>query len=88
VENMIKIYRESSRKPGDDPLNYFNNRISIEPNEIVIRTKSFGSEKYIFAQPTTEGSWAFGGNLLYSSNSAEWPYSVPIKLHDRNLALE
>lgn len=34
-----------------------------------------------------EGMWAFGGNIVYSSDS-RFPNDYPLKVHDRNMRLE
>jgi len=50
--------------------------------------KSYGGKPYIFAEPTKEGRWSFGGTILYTSNGVYSEFNTPIKLHDRNMDLE
>jgi len=51
----------------------------------------FGGKEYLHAEPVnrpgkgTIGSWMYGGNAVYCSDSrySEWVCQYPIKVHDR-----
>lgn len=82
----INIYKTQN---SDCPINHFHNKSTVDHTEIVIKTKNVYGNKYTYAEPKEDGWWAFGGNILYTCNSAvagEW--NEPIKLHDRNMKLE
>lgn len=84
----IEIYRSNGNWQNTEPLNYFGDRVTVRKKEIIIKQKIINGETYTYAEPAKPGSWAFGGNLLYSSNGVAWPQSEPVKLHDRNMRLE
>jgi len=81
---MIAIYRNQY----DSELNLFHGKTHVERNEVKIITKNYESKPYIFAQPTKEGRWAFGGTILFTSSGVYPEFNTPIKLHDRNMNLE
>jgi len=82
---MISIYRSSE---SDCPINEFCNRKHINHSEVVVKTKKVFGSVYKYAEPKKKGSWAFGGNILYTSNGIFPEFNTPIKLHDRNMELE
>lgn len=82
---MIEIYRSCI---GDCPINEFCDREELDIDEVVIKTKTVFGKEYTYAEPKKESSWAFGGNILYTSNGIYPEFNTPIKLHDRNMRLE
>ena len=81
---MINIYRSGY----DSPINHFNGRESVRRDEVVVKTKVVFGKEYTYAEPAIEGSWAFGGTILFTNNGIYPEFSVPIKLHDRNMLME
>lgn len=84
-KTMISIYRNNN---DDLPINEFCNRKFVRREEIIIKKAVFGGQVYTWAEPKKAGSWAFGGNILYTSNGIFPEFNTPIKLHDRNMLLE
>jgi hypothetical protein len=60
----------------------------VNRNELVLKTKTVFGKEYTYAEPAAPGTWAFGGNILYTSNGCFPEFTVPVKLHDRNMNLE
>lgn len=87
---MINIYRTTTNgKPDSEPLNYFSNKEIIDRNEIIIKTKEYPKGTfYTYAEPNKPGLWAFGGNILYTSNGIFPEFNTPVKLHDRDMNME
>jgi len=82
---MIAIYRNQH----DSELNLFHGKTHVERDEVKLIQKGFETGKpYIFAEPTKQGHWAFGGTILFTSNGIYPEFNTPIKLHDRNMDLE
>lgn len=77
----IDIYKN---KDGDSAINFFHGRSGVNAREVVIKNRN----GYKYAEPNKQGVWAFGGNILFSSNGVFKEFTTPIKLHDRNLNLE
>ena len=81
---MIQIY-----KHGEDcEINYFKGREDVKRAEVVLKTKIVFGEKYTYAEPVEKGIYAFGGNILFTSNGIYPEFNTPIKLHDRQMNLE
>ena len=83
---MIDIYRSNDGER--DMMNEFHACHNVREEEITIKTKTVFGEVYTYAEPKKEGSWAFGGNILFTSNGIHPKFNTPIKLHDRNMRLE
>jgi len=77
---MIDIYRCDY----DSPINFFHGRGFVRSSEIVLKEK--GTYKYV--EPKKPGRYAFGGTILYTSNGVFPEFTIPIKLHDRQMDLE
>ena len=77
---MIQIYRGDY----DSKLNHFHGKNCVRRDEVIL--KKMG--EYVYAEPAINGTWAFGGTLLFTSNGVFPDFTTPIKLHDRNMALE
>lgn len=82
---MIRIYRSGG---NDCAINEFRNRECVNRAEVVVKEKNVEGKVYKYAEPSKRGSWAFGGNILYTSNGVFPEFNEPIKLHDRNMLLE
>ena len=81
----IEIYKSHF---GDCKLNFFHGRQDLDRTEVVIKTKTYHGRTYTYAEPSTPGHYAFGGNILYTSNGIFPEFNMPIKLHDRQMNLE
>jgi len=84
-KKMINIYKTGNE---DCVLNTFYGRNYVSRNEVVIKEKIVFGEKYIYAEPAKDGVYAFGGNILFTSNGIFPEFNTPIKLHDRDLSIE
>jgi hypothetical protein len=84
---MINIYRS---KDYDCEINFFHGREWVQRNEVVLKEKfvTHPYEKYVYAEPSTPGNYAFGGTILFTSNGIYPEFNTPIKLHDRRMDLE
>jgi len=82
----IYIYKTKSYNP--DPINLFHDRDGLNRNELIIKTKEYHGQTYTYAEPSTPGHYAFGGNILYTSNGIFPEFNTPMKLHDRQMNLE
>lgn len=83
---MFDIYRPSHNgKIYDSKINVFHGRESISNHEVVVKTKPYYDKErtYTYAEPKREGSYAYGGSIIYDHEVGE-----PIKLHDRDMHLE
>jgi len=81
---MISIYKAGY----GCSINEFYNRDKVSRDEILVKTKEVCGRTYTYAEPAKEGMWAFGGNILYTSNGIFPEFNTPLKLHDRNMAME
>ncbi len=87
---MIHIYRS---KDYDCDINFFHGRDWVGCGEVVIKEKmvhgqTIVAQKYIYAEPSKPGHYAFGGTILFTSNGIYPEFTTPIKLHDRRMDLE
>jgi hypothetical protein len=86
---MISIYRSSyNGQIYDSTINHFHGREYVSPCEVTLKQKTYNGEVYEYAEPAIEGMWAFGGTILHTSNGIYPEFCKPIKLHDRNMAME
>lgn len=87
---MIQIFRPSyNGVPYHCAINVFDDREMINEDEVIIKVKNYFGRAYIYAEPAKEGSYAYGGTILYEgSNSHDPRFNTPIKLHDRDMRLE
>jgi hypothetical protein len=86
-EIMIQIFRPTYHGvPYHCAINVFNEREWVDATEVVIKTKNYFGKDYVYAEPVEAGTYAFGGTLLHDSGDPL--FATPIKLHDRNMALE
>lgn len=88
---MIHIYRSSiAGKIYDPQINFFNGREWVKREEVVLKEKfvTHPYGKYVYAEPSTPGHYAFGGTILFTSNGIYPEFNTPIKLHDRRMDLE
>jgi hypothetical protein len=84
---MIQIFRPSyNGVPYHCAINVFNDREWVDAAEVVIKTKNYSGNDYVYAEPVQEGTYAFGGTLIHDSGDPL--FATPIKLHDRNMRLE
>ena len=87
---MIHIYKSSHYGDVYDPeINHFSGREWVKHDEVVVKTKRVFGNDYTYAEPAAqEGHYAFGGNILFTSNGIFPQFTTPIKLHDRRMWLE
>lgn len=81
---MITIHRGTY----DSELNKFHGRQHVERKEIILKRRNYFGEDYTWAEPAEEGTWAFGGTILFTSNGIFPEFNTPIKLHDRDMSKE
>ena len=83
---MIDIYKADW---SDCPINYFYGKTQVRRDEFVIKTETVFKRIYTYAEPIKPGNYAFGGNLLFTSNGIYPEFANgAIKLHDRQMNLE
>jgi hypothetical protein len=86
METGITIYKSHF---GDCFINFFYGRKEVGRDEVIIKMKMVFGKEYTYAEPSTPGNYAFGGNILYTSNGIYPDFcKTPIKLHDRQMNLE
>ena len=81
---MINIYKAGI----DSPINKFYNRDYVSRDEVIIKERELFGKKYRYAEPIEKGVWAFGGNILFTSNGIYPEFNEPIKLYDRDMLKE
>ena len=82
---MINIYRSNY---SGCSINHFYGKKYVEHTEVIVKTKNVFGREYRYVEPIKKGNWAFGGDILYTSNGIFPEFNIPIKLHDRNMDLE
>ena len=81
---MISIYKNGT----DSPINKFYGQTSVKRSEVIVKESKIFGKKYRYAVPSEKGVWAFGGNILFTSNGIYPEFNEPIRLHDRDMKKE
>lgn len=85
----IQIYRPSyNGQVYDCAINVFHKREGVKRDEVMRKVKTVFGQDYHYAEPSRPGRYAFGGCLLFSSDSSYPEFNTPVKLHDRDMDLE